>query len=995
MKRSLTLIIFALLLSVTTTILFTANSSAQTNPSSSSVAGHTPDIPHLISYQGLLTSVPGLPIQDGTHLLTIRFYSDAQGDNPAVWQDVFHVETNGGVFSIILGSQAPLPDASVMSQPLWIGVTIDSSEFRQLSQFTASPYALTVANGAITGEKMGTDYVGSISINGTRITGKGSNINFMAGDGLQLSYDSLSSAIWLTAPGSGVPLGRGMKTQTLNPYINNQTAQETSANFNIDGSGTIGTNLTVGGTSTFNGNVNITGTHTLVVGGGLNVGGTFTVSGPFNVGSSLSVGSTLSVGGAQSIGGALSIGGNETVGGNSAIGGNSSIGGNTSIGGNLSIGGTTTPKLSTASGNSTMVVTNALGALAGGPTWNGSTNTITANLIGNASGFAGSLSGDVTGTQSATVVDKLQGKSIASTAPTNGQFLIWNSANNQYQPGTVPGVAGPTGPAGTTGSTGATGPQGPIGNTGATGPQGPIGNTGATGAQGPIGNTGAIGPQGPIGNTGATGAQGSIGNTGATGAQGPIGNTGATGAQGPIGNTGATGAQGPIGNTGATGAQGPIGNTGATGAQGPIGNTGATGAQGPIGNTGATGAQGPIGNTGATGAQGPIGNTGATGPAGPSIPSSNNTQDIGSSLNEWHNLYIGGSIYPNLGAGLVKSNGAGNALSIATAGTDYQTPLSFSNGLTNNSGVVSLGGSISANTDIPLGGHNVTLSGSGMVGIGTNSPKEVLDVVGNIHASGMIHSGNSIIIDGTSTPRTITGDATMSITTTAGDIQINSAGNVSLGTAIVGGLVQSAATSGNLSNGNLSGDVTTNGSLVSSIATNSVAGAHIVSAINSNSSTGTIDAANGGTGLAASTGAQFLRGNGSGGWTSGPIQSGDIPAASGNYIQNQNAVAQPGATFNISGGGTFGDTVKANNVIPLTDLGGSLGTPKKRYDKLYLGRNSLVMSGTADQTTFSIDPDTGLIITTVDTVGNKATSSTTTITPNGTLTTSGVVTDSV
>ena len=43
------------------------------------------------------------------------------------------------------------------------------------------------------------------------------------------------------------------------------------------------------------------------------------------------------------------------------------------------------------------------------------------NTTGSAASFTGSLVGDVTGTQGATVVGKLQGKAVSTTAPTNGQ----------------------------------------------------------------------------------------------------------------------------------------------------------------------------------------------------------------------------------------------------------------------------------------------------------------------------------------------------------------------------------------------------------------------------------------------------------------------------------------------------------------------------------------------------------------------------------------------
>jgi len=107
-----------------------------------------------------------------------------------------------------------------------------------------------------------------------------------------------------------------------------------------------------------------------------------------------------------------------------------------------------------------------------------------------------------------------------------------------------PGLPGDIGPQGPSGAMGATGPQGPAG------PQGLTGATGATGAQGPQGFPGDTGPQGPPGATGATGPQGPAGPMGLTGATGA---TGPQGPAGPIGLTGATGAQGPQGPQGPAG----------------------------------------------------------------------------------------------------------------------------------------------------------------------------------------------------------------------------------------------------------------------------------------------------------------------------------------------------------------------------------------------------------------------------------------------------------
>lgn len=66
--------------------------------------------------------------------------------------------------------------------------------------------------------------------------------------------------------------------------------------------------------------------------------------------------------------------------------------------------------------------------------------------VATATNFSGSLSGDVTGTQSATTVGKLQGRTVAATAPSNNQVLTWVTGNSDWEPanagsGTVTSVA--------------------------------------------------------------------------------------------------------------------------------------------------------------------------------------------------------------------------------------------------------------------------------------------------------------------------------------------------------------------------------------------------------------------------------------------------------------------------------------------------------------------------------------------------------------------------
>lgn len=70
---------------------------------------------------------------------------------------------------------------------------------------------------------------------------------------------------------------------------------------------------------------------------------------------------------------------------------------------------------------------------------------------------------------------------------------------------------------------------------------------------------------------------------------------------------------------------------------------------------------------------------------------------------------------------LVKAVANTGALTAAVADADYQAPLTFSNGLTNVSDIVSLGGSLTSDVTISTDGHDLELGGTGVVGINTSS----------------------------------------------------------------------------------------------------------------------------------------------------------------------------------------------------------------------------------------------------------------------------------
>jgi len=101
-------------------------------------------------------------------------------------------------------------------------------------------------------------------------------------------------------------------------------------------------------------------------------------------------------------------------------------------------------------------------------------------------------------------------------------------------------------------------------------------------------------------------------------------------------------------------------------------------------------------------------------------------------------------------------------------------------------------------------------------------------------------------------------------------------------------------------------------------------GASLTNLNAANIATGTLGVARGGTGLSASGAAgNYLRSNGTA-WVSSALQVADIPAGSGNYIQNT-TTTQAAANFNISGNGTAGGTLSGGVVEAATqyNLGGN------------------------------------------------------------------------
>jgi hypothetical protein len=131
----------------------------------------------------------------------------------------------------------------------------------------------------------------------------------------------------------------------------------------------------------------------------------------------------------------------------------------------------------------------------------------------------------------------------------------------------------------------------------------------------------------------------------------------------------------------------------------------------------------------------------------------------GNSLKNISNITLTGTIF--VGAGVtgsnnqvLASNGAGSLQWVAAGGVG--TTYVFTNGLTNNSNTIGLGGTLTSNTQIGTSSFSLSYLGlgnsqalfigtSGYVGIGSTNPSVKLDIVQNINntASSRVYNSNS------------------------------------------------------------------------------------------------------------------------------------------------------------------------------------------------------------------------------------------------------------
>ena len=157
-----------------------------------------PNIPRLLSWQGVLTDQFRAPVPNGPYNITIRIY-DAPTGGTSLWQETEGVTTFDGVFTTLLGDQTPL--SIPFDRPYWLSIELQGeAEMTPRIPLVAAPYALNAAHASVADSVTGGMGMRVQSLNGisgsVQVVGRGGTVVTQSGD-----------TLIITSGGSQLPTG--------------------------------------------------------------------------------------------------------------------------------------------------------------------------------------------------------------------------------------------------------------------------------------------------------------------------------------------------------------------------------------------------------------------------------------------------------------------------------------------------------------------------------------------------------------------------------------------------------------------------------------------------------------------------------------------------------------------------------------------------------------------------------------------------------------------
>ena len=100
-------------------------------------------IPHTISYQGILTDNSGNPKPDGDYKITFSFY-EAESSGDPIWTETKNLQVSKGLFSTSLGDQVPFGSNVKFDKPYFLGIKVaDEAELSPRIALTSTGYSFS------------------------------------------------------------------------------------------------------------------------------------------------------------------------------------------------------------------------------------------------------------------------------------------------------------------------------------------------------------------------------------------------------------------------------------------------------------------------------------------------------------------------------------------------------------------------------------------------------------------------------------------------------------------------------------------------------------------------------------------------------------------------------------------------------------------------------------------------------------------------------------
>ncbi len=192
------------------------------------------DVPHMINYQGKLTTAQGGCLND-TVSMTFTIYSDDQGTVQDWTEDQDSVIVKEGIFNVLLGSVNPIPDTVFDGNIKYLGVQVESDdEMRPLKPMVSVAYAYRagavdggpgsgwVDDGTVVRLETSTDYVGI----GT--SDPAAKLHLKGDQSVYVCFDHGRDTTWFV--GSNRVDNQNLQILQRNPY-----GSVTRAAFTVDG----------------------------------------------------------------------------------------------------------------------------------------------------------------------------------------------------------------------------------------------------------------------------------------------------------------------------------------------------------------------------------------------------------------------------------------------------------------------------------------------------------------------------------------------------------------------------------------------------------------------------------------------------------------------------------------------------------------------------------------------------------------------------------------